>query len=130
MLLARTPLLGGHPAVIQLPFGRLVELVGERFEVGSAYQVPIGRWITQFGRRWPTALTPARAYVVVGRKPGAARANRPGMTTARLGGKRAVELVGETLLGGALVHLALILAFPTHTRDETSFRRKKGNRNR
>ena len=69
VLLARTPLLGGHPAVIQLPFGRLVELVAERFEVRSAYQVPIGRWITQFGRRWPTALTPARAYVVVGRKP-------------------------------------------------------------
>lgn len=69
VLLARTPLLGGHPAVIQLPFDRLVELVGERFEVASAYQVPIGRWITQFGRRWPTALTPARAHVVVGRKP-------------------------------------------------------------
>ena len=67
--LAKTPLLGGHPAVIQLPFDRLVALVGERLEVVSAYQVPIGRWTTQFGRRWPTSLTPARAFVVVGRKP-------------------------------------------------------------
>ena len=69
VLLARTPLLGGHPAVIQLPFATLVELIAERLEVAAAYQVPIGRWITQFGRRWPTALTPARAHVVVGRKP-------------------------------------------------------------
>jgi SAM-dependent methyltransferase len=70
VLLARTPLLGGHPAVIQLPFDALVGLVAERLEIVAAYQVPIGRWITQFGRRWPTALTPARAYVIVGRKPG------------------------------------------------------------
>jgi SAM-dependent methyltransferase len=68
VLLARTPLLGGHPAVIQLPFATLVGLVAERLEIVSAYRVPIGRWITQFGRRWPTALTPARAHVVVGRK--------------------------------------------------------------
>lgn len=67
--LAKTPLLGGHPAVIQLPFERLVALMRERLELVSAYQVPIGRWTTQFGRRWPTALTPARAYVVVGCKP-------------------------------------------------------------
>jgi SAM-dependent methyltransferase len=68
--LAGTPLLGGHPAVIQLPFDDLVGLVSERLQIASAYQVPIGRWTTQFGRRWPTALTPARAYMVVGRKPG------------------------------------------------------------
>ncbi len=66
--LARTPLLGGHPATLQLPFELLVELVGERFEVVRAYRVPPGRWTTQFGRRWPTALTPARAFMVVGRK--------------------------------------------------------------
>jgi hypothetical protein len=29
----------------------------------------MGRWLTQFGRRWPTALTPARAVMVVARKP-------------------------------------------------------------
>jgi SAM-dependent methyltransferase len=66
--LARTPVLGGHPAVLQLPFDLIKELVGERLDVERAYRVPPGRWTTQFGRRWPVALTPARAYVVVGRK--------------------------------------------------------------
>ena len=69
VLLARTPILGGHPAVLQLPFARLRDLVGERFEVEKAERIPMGRWLTQFGRRWPTALTPARAVIVVGRKP-------------------------------------------------------------
>jgi SAM-dependent methyltransferase len=68
--LARTPALGGHPATLQLPFKLLVELVGERLEVVRAYRVAPGRWTTQFGRRWPMALTPARAFMVVARKPG------------------------------------------------------------
>ena len=67
--LAKTPLLGGHPAVLQLPFALLRNLVGESLEVERAYRIPMGRWLTQFGRRWPTALTPARAVMVVGRKP-------------------------------------------------------------
>jgi SAM-dependent methyltransferase len=66
--LARTPLLGGHPAVLQLPFGLLQALIGERLEIERAYRIPMGRWLTQFGRRWPTALTPARAVIVVARK--------------------------------------------------------------
>jgi SAM-dependent methyltransferase len=68
--LSRTRLLRGHPPTIQIPFRDLISLVGERFEVESAYRVPPGRWITQFGYRWPTVLTPARAFVVVGRKRG------------------------------------------------------------
>ena len=67
--LARTPLLGGHPAVLQLPFDLLQELLAESLSIDRAYRVPIGRWTTQFGRRWPTALTPARAVMVVARKP-------------------------------------------------------------
>jgi SAM-dependent methyltransferase len=66
--LAKTPLLGGHPAVLQLPFGLIVQLVGEQLEIEKAERIPIGKWITQFGRRWPTALTPARAVIVVARK--------------------------------------------------------------
>jgi SAM-dependent methyltransferase len=65
---AKTRLLGGHPAVLQLPFQLLRELVGERLEIERAYRVPAGRWLTQFGVRWPTVLTPARAVVVVARK--------------------------------------------------------------
>lgn len=66
--LAKTPLLGGHPATLQLPFAHLTTLVEERFEIEKAYRIPTGRWLTQFGRKWPTALTPARPYMIVGRK--------------------------------------------------------------
>jgi SAM-dependent methyltransferase len=66
--LAKTPLLGGHPATLQLPFDHLVSLVEERFEIERAYKIPTGRWLTQFGRKWPTKLTPARPYMIVGRK--------------------------------------------------------------
>jgi SAM-dependent methyltransferase len=66
--LARTPLLGGHPATLQLPFDVLTELIGERFEIERAYELPLGRWVTQFGRRWPRALTPVRTYLVAARK--------------------------------------------------------------
>jgi SAM-dependent methyltransferase len=69
VLLARTPLLGGHPAVLQLPFPLLRQLIAERLEIERAYLVPMGKWVTQFGRRWPTALTPIRAVIVVARKP-------------------------------------------------------------
>lgn len=66
--LAKTPLLGGHPATMQLYPEKLLELVGEQFEIERFYRIPHGRWVTQFGRRWPTALTPARPWMVVARK--------------------------------------------------------------
>jgi SAM-dependent methyltransferase len=66
--LARTPLLGGHPATFQLTHEMLLDVIAERFEIQRAYRIPLGRWITQFGRRWPTALTPVRAYMVVATK--------------------------------------------------------------
>ena len=67
-LLARTPLLGGHPATFQLPLSRLRELVAEHFEIESAYEIPHGRWVTQFGRKWPMALTPVRPRMITARK--------------------------------------------------------------
>ncbi len=67
-MVAGTRLLGGHPAVLQLPFGLLQKLVAERLEIERAYRIPMGRWVTQFGWRWPAALTPARAVIVVARK--------------------------------------------------------------
>ena len=66
-LMARTRLLGGYPAVLQIPFALLRDLVGERPEIQRACRIPVG-WLTQFGRRWPAALTPARAVLIVGRK--------------------------------------------------------------
>jgi hypothetical protein len=66
---AKIRLLGSHPAVLQLPIGLLRDLVGERLEVEKAKRIPVGRWLTQFGRRWPTALTPPRPGIVVDGKP-------------------------------------------------------------
>lgn len=65
---SKTPLLGGHPATLQLPLDDLVALVGESVTVTRAEPLPIGRWITQFGRKWPNALTPARPYILVATK--------------------------------------------------------------
>lgn len=64
-LLASTPLLS-HPATMQLPARRIGGLMAERFAPVAGRELPVGRWILQFGRRWPTALTPARPWVLTG----------------------------------------------------------------
>lgn len=58
-----------HPATLQLPYDLLESLVAERFEILRGYPIRTGRWLSQFGRRWPSALTPARPYLIVARKP-------------------------------------------------------------
>jgi SAM-dependent methyltransferase len=68
--LAATPLLGGHPAILQLPVELLESLIGEQLEIVSSERIPLGRWVTQFGRPFPAALTPVRAQLIVARKPG------------------------------------------------------------
>lgn len=67
--LARTRLLGGHPATLQLPVGLLTELVAEQMPVSRVERIELGRWVTQFGRPFPTALSPVRAYLIEARKP-------------------------------------------------------------
>ena len=69
-LLAATRLLGGHPATLQLPIGVLRALVAEQLSVERSEEIPLGRWVTQFGRPFPAALTPVRAHLIVARKPG------------------------------------------------------------
>ena len=66
--LSRTRALGGHPATLLLPFDDVVSLVGERLDVQRAERIPVGRWVSHFGRRWPAALTPARPYLLVATK--------------------------------------------------------------
>jgi SAM-dependent methyltransferase len=67
--LSKTRLLGGHPATILLPFEDVVSLVGKGLNVERAERIPVGRWTSHFGRRWPNALTPARPFMVVATKP-------------------------------------------------------------
>ncbi len=65
--LAGTPLMR-HPATLQLQVSELTGLVAERFAVRRADRIPVGRWILQLGVRWPTALTPARPWVITARR--------------------------------------------------------------
>ena len=55
--------------MLQLPFDPFTGLIAEQLRIDRPYRVPIRSWTTQFGRRWPLALTPARAVIVVARKP-------------------------------------------------------------
>jgi SAM-dependent methyltransferase len=52
-----------HPPALQLPPAMIEELLRRRFEQVRVEPIPVGRVILQFGRRWPTALTPARPYL-------------------------------------------------------------------
>ena len=67
-LLARTRLLGGHPATLQLPIALLRRLIAEQLTIEKSVRIPLGRWVTQFGRPFPAALTPVRAHLIVARK--------------------------------------------------------------
>ena len=63
-LLARTPLLR-HPAVLQFPPETIADAIKKRFGEVRISPIPVGRRIVQFGLSWPTALTPARPYLLV-----------------------------------------------------------------
>jgi SAM-dependent methyltransferase len=60
--LARTPVMR-HPATLQFPPATIAEVIRGRFDNVAVAAIPVGRWIIQFGLRWPTALTPARPYL-------------------------------------------------------------------
>lgn len=67
-LVSRLPALqDSHPVTLQLPVVRLLDLMSEHFVIDRLEPVK-GRWILQFGKRWPLALTPATPYLVVARK--------------------------------------------------------------
>jgi SAM-dependent methyltransferase len=60
-LLARTSLMR-HPATLQFPPDAIAGLIRAQFGNVTVTQIPLGRWVLQFGLRWPTALTPVRVY--------------------------------------------------------------------
>jgi SAM-dependent methyltransferase len=66
-LLTRTPLLS-HPAVLQFTPETIAAVIEEQFGSVRVDPIPVGRWIVQFGFRWPAALTPARPYLFVATK--------------------------------------------------------------
>jgi ubiquinone/menaquinone biosynthesis C-methylase UbiE len=68
-LLTNTRLMS-HPPTLQVPPRTITGFIEERFGGVTVERIPTGRWILQFGWRWPTALTPARPYMITAVKPG------------------------------------------------------------
>jgi SAM-dependent methyltransferase len=64
-LLARTPLMV-HPATMQLPPREIGAHMADLFAGVRGRRLPVGPWILQFGVRWPSALTPARPWMMTG----------------------------------------------------------------
>jgi SAM-dependent methyltransferase len=52
-----------HPPTLQLPSVAIEDLLREHFDEVQTKPIPVGRVLLQFGRRWPTVLTPARPYL-------------------------------------------------------------------
>jgi SAM-dependent methyltransferase len=61
-LLAASPLMD-HPPTLQFPADEIQRLLREHFADVHVRRIPTGRVLLQFGRRWPTVLTPARPYL-------------------------------------------------------------------
>ena len=57
----------GHPPVMQLSAIALAELVTERFDISAMRRIPVGGTLLQFGRRFPSALSPARPILIEAR---------------------------------------------------------------
>jgi SAM-dependent methyltransferase len=58
-----------HPPTLQYPPALIVALLRELTPEVECRPIPLGRWIIQLGITWPTALTPARAYLFTAIKP-------------------------------------------------------------
>jgi hypothetical protein len=58
-----------HPPKLQMPVGVLERLVRERFSSPTFARISVGRWLMQFGKRWPSALTVAHPYIMTAQRP-------------------------------------------------------------
>lgn len=59
----------GHPRALQYPPQVLEALIREVSGTVAARQLPLGRWVLQFGVKWPAALTPISTYLFTAAKP-------------------------------------------------------------
>jgi SAM-dependent methyltransferase len=67
--LARWAATRGHPPTYQLPPRAVADQVTAVFgRCDRMERIPMGRWTVQMGRRWPVALTPARAWLFESRR--------------------------------------------------------------
>lgn len=57
-----------HPPTLQFPARTIELLLSNEFGSVSRKRIRMGAWVLQFGRYWPSILTPARPYLFVGIK--------------------------------------------------------------
>ncbi len=58
-----------HPPTLQLPAARLAGILRQHLDTVTVERIPAGWAMLQFGVPWPTPLTPARPWLLVGSKP-------------------------------------------------------------
>jgi SAM-dependent methyltransferase len=57
-----------HPPTLQFPPEFIESVLKERFEGTTKQSVPTGAWVLQYGKLWPSVLTPVQPYLFRGRK--------------------------------------------------------------
>lgn len=59
-----------HPPTLQFPPGRVAEIVGRvTGTTATVTRVRQGRWVLQYGYKWPSALTPVSVWQFVAHRP-------------------------------------------------------------
>jgi ubiquinone/menaquinone biosynthesis C-methylase UbiE len=58
-----------HPATLQFTAATIAAFIEECGADAELMPVPLGRWVLQYGFRYPSALTPAAPYLLSARKP-------------------------------------------------------------
>jgi SAM-dependent methyltransferase len=59
-----------HPATLQFTAATIAGLIEECGADAEPMPIPLGRWLLQYGFRYPSALTPVTPYLFLARKPG------------------------------------------------------------
>jgi SAM-dependent methyltransferase len=60
--------LGSHPATLQFPAAMIADLLGKHAAGIEVMRIPKGRWVLQYGVKYPSALTPVVPYRFVTHK--------------------------------------------------------------
>jgi SAM-dependent methyltransferase len=60
--------LSQHPLTLQYPPATITGMLRRHADRTECIAIPAGRWILQFGRKYPSALTPARPYRLLAHK--------------------------------------------------------------
>jgi len=57
-----------HPATLQYPSSLLLQMVMDTFHNGEVSSIPLGKWVLQFGVKFPSVFTPVTPYIVIAKK--------------------------------------------------------------